>query len=89
MTTPLSRVSFDTDIRPLFRAIDVAHMLPFNVLLADYAYMSNPAGDHQNARSVHAFLTGARQPRMPIGGPFWTPTQLALYAKWMSDGFEP
>lgn len=37
---PEGATSFATDIKPLFRPIDVAHMKPFGVLLDDYAYMS-------------------------------------------------
>jgi hypothetical protein len=82
-------VSFATDILPLFRAIDIAHMQPAGVLLNQYSYMSNPANNHQNATTVQAYLTGAKQPRMPPGGPFWTQQQLDLYAQWMSDGYLP
>jgi hypothetical protein len=89
MTSKASPVSFANDIRPLFRPIDIAHMLPFDVRLDDYEYMSDAAGDHRNARLVGECLSGTRQPRMPIGGPFWTPEQLALYERWMSGGFRP
>jgi len=56
-------VSFANDIRPLFRPIDIEHMLPFAVLLDDYAYMSNAANDHKNARDVHDFLSGSQRRR--------------------------
>jgi hypothetical protein len=82
-------VSFAHDIRPLFRSLDIASMLPYDVLLGDYGYMSDPADDHRHARDVGDFLSGARQPRMPLDGPFWTDEQLLLYARWMSDGFQP
>jgi hypothetical protein len=82
-------VSFAKDIRVLFRAIDVAHMRPHEVRLDDYAYMSDPANGHKNALDVRDFLSGARQPRMPIGGPYWTVNQLALFERWMLDGFLP
>ena len=59
-------VSFARNIRPLFRPIDVAHMLPYGVRLADHAYMADPAGDYRNARSVAAYLVGMQQPRMPL-----------------------
>jgi hypothetical protein len=26
---------------------------------------------------------------MPVGGPFWTADQLAKFASWMDDGFQP
>lgn len=82
-------VSFGSDIRPLFRPIDVEHMRPFKVFLDDYIYMSDARNDHLHARVVRDYLSGTRQPRTPIGGPFWTAAQLALYEQWMSDGFQP
>lgn len=82
-------VSFARDIRPLFRPIDVEHMRPFNVLLDDYAYMTDPANDHQHALSVYEYLVGLKEPRMPIGGPFWTADQLAAFRRWMDEGFRP
>jgi hypothetical protein len=82
-------VSFARNIRPLFRPIDIAHMLPFGVRLGDYAYMADPSGDFRNARSVVAYLLGTHEPRMPLGGPFWTDAQLQLYQRWMDDGCQP
>jgi hypothetical protein len=82
-------VSFEKDIKPLFRLIDVEHMKPARVLLDDYAYMSDPASGHRHANDVGDYLTGNKQPRMPPGGPFWSEGQLELYAQWMSDGFQP
>lgn len=82
-------VSFANDIRPLFRPIDIATMLEFNVRLGEYAYMADPDDGYRNARDVGAYLTGDRQPRMPVGGPFWTEEQLRLFARWMDDGFHP
>ncbi len=84
-----TRVSFARDIRPLFRPIDVIHMVPFKVWLDDYGYMADAADDHRHAADIRDFLSGARQPRMPIGGPFWTAEQLELFERWMRDGFLP
>ncbi len=77
-------VSFERDIRPLFRPIDLEHMEPFGVLLDDHAYMSDP----KNAKDVYDFLTGDKTPQMPIGGPYWSKEQLELFSKWMSDGYQ-
>jgi hypothetical protein len=84
---PLS--SFARDVKPLFRPIDVNHMLPFGVRLNDFAYMGDPNNDHQNAKGVFARLTGTVTPRMPPGGPFWTDEMLSIYQRWMDDGFPP
>lgn len=78
-------VSFEQDIKPLFRQIDIDHMSGFDVLLDDYGYMS----DAKNAQSVLDFLNGTRQPQMPPGGPFWSVEQLALFSRWMEQGLKP
>jgi hypothetical protein len=58
-------VSFEADIKPLFRAIDISHMNPFGVELDDYSYMSNS----DNANSVLATLSthNGEPPSMPPG----------------------
>ncbi|HEX8500743.1 MAG TPA: hypothetical protein VF659_09140 [Pyrinomonadaceae bacterium] len=86
-------VSFNGDIKPLFRTKDINCMNGFGVQLADYGYMSDPAGDgtypdHANANHVYAHLAGTETPRMPTGGPFWDQSQLDLYRQWMSCGFQ-
>jgi hypothetical protein len=96
MTTP---VSYAKDIKPLFTKNDIDHMRPFKVNLDQFEWMSDPAAgsvgscanfdDHGNARSVFGYLTGDCTPRMPLGGPFWDADKLALYQRWMDDGFQP
>ena len=49
----MPKVSFEVDIKPMFRAIDISHMESFGVELDDYTYMSNPS----NADSVFATLS--------------------------------
>jgi hypothetical protein len=84
-------VSFAKDIRPLFRPIDIAHMKPFGVKLNDYNYISDPANNHKNAAQVQDNLSpqNGDAPAMPPGGPYWTPEQLALFAAWRTDGYQP
>jgi hypothetical protein len=83
----MAKVSFAADIKPLFRAVDIAHMNSFGVKLDDYTYMSDP----DNANSVLATLTpsGGDPPSMPPGGPYWNAAQLALFAQWQKDGYQP
>ena len=83
----MAQVSFAADIKPLFRAVDVSHMKRFGVELDDYTYMSDPS----NANSVLANLSpqNGEPPSMPPGGPYWTADQLALFAKWQEDGYQP
>lgn len=83
----MPQVSFAVDIKPLFRAVDIAHMKPFGVELDNYNYMSNPA----NADRVLATLSSHEDepPSMPPGGPYWTAAQLALFIQWQKDGYQP
>jgi hypothetical protein len=83
----MPQVSFSADIKPLFRAIDVAHMRPFSVELDDYTYMSNP----DNASRVLATLSphDGEPPSMPPGGPYWSTAQLALFEQWQNGGYQP
>ena len=77
--------SFARDIKPLFRQIDLDHMGRMGVNLDDYEWMSNKS----NAQNVYDFVVGTKQPKMPIGGPFWSQEQLDLFAAWMKDGCPP
>jgi hypothetical protein len=79
-------VSFERDIRSMFRPIDVEHMSKHNILLDDYTYMSDPSGDHGNTQAVEDTLT---QQSMPPGGPYWSAQQLDLYKQWRNDGCRP
>jgi hypothetical protein len=79
-------VSFERDIQPLFRQIDIEHMNKHNVLLDNYTYMSDPSNDHSNAQAVEDSLI---QQSMPPGGPYWNAQQLDLYKRWRSDGYRP
>ena len=65
------------------------HMQPQGVFLDNYTYMADYP-DHAPARHVYARLSGAEQPQMPPGGPYWSTAQLqTLASQWMIDGFLP
>ena len=81
-------VSFARDVRPLFRAVDIAHMKPSGHLLDDYAWMADAANDHGNARAVYESVRG-NPPSMPPGGPYWSAEQLEMFARWMRGGYLP
>ena len=83
----MPEVSFATDIKPLFRAVDISHMKSYNVKLDDYTYMSDP----NNANAVLANVSphDGEPPSMPPGGPYWTAAQLALFVQWQKDGYKP
>ena len=80
-------VSFERDIRPLFRAVDISHMDRHGIKLDDYTFMSNP----DNANKVLEALSPQddEPPVMPPGGPYWTADQLALFAQWQNEGYQP
>ena len=87
----MALVSFASDVKPLFRAIDVAHMKPMGIKLDDYVYMSDPANNYQNADDVQQALSpqDGNPPAMPPTGPYWSAEQLAMFARWRSDGYQP
>ena len=71
----------------MFRAIDISHMARHGINLDDYTFMSDP----DNADRVLGVLSlqEGDPPSMPPGGPYWTEEQLALFAQWQKDGYEP
>ena len=83
----MPKVSFAVNIKPLFRPVDISHMKGFGVELDNYGYMSDP----NNADAVLATLSPheGEPPSMPPGGPYWTPDQLALFAQWQKEGYQP
>jgi len=87
----MALVSFAADIKSLFRPVDIAHMNVHGVELDDYNYMSDPANNHANAEAVQQTVShlGGQPPSMPPGGPYWTEEQVALFAKWRTDGYQP
>jgi hypothetical protein len=85
--------SFEKDIAPLFTDGDTRCMGGMGVMLREFDYMANPAGDavyadHANARHVLARLKGTETPRMPPGGNPWGDEKLALFEAWMT-GWQP
>ena len=81
------KVSSARDIRPLFRAVDISHMKRYKINLGDYTFMSNP--DHANKVLRTLSPHGDDPPSMPPSGPYWTEDQLALFAQWQKDGYQP
>ena len=83
----MPQVSFARDIRPLFRDVDIEHMEVHGIKLDDYTFMSDP----NNADKVLETLSPLEgdPPAMPPGGPYWTADQLALFAEWQNEGYQP
>jgi hypothetical protein len=83
----MPHVSFARDIKPLFRAVDIAHMKRHKINLDDYTFMSKP--DHANKVLRTLSPHEDDPPSMPPSGPYWTEDQLALFAQWQKDGYQP
>ena len=83
----MPQVSFARDIRPLFRDVDISHMEAHGITLDDYTFMSDP----DNANKVLETLSPyeGEPPSMPPGGPYWTAEQLALFAQWQNEDYQP
>lgn len=83
----MPQVSFEDDIKPLFRPMDIEHMKVYGVELDNYTFMSNP----ENADKVLEALSphDDEPPSMPPGGPYWSAEQLALFSQWQEDDYQP
>jgi hypothetical protein len=78
---PPSPLTYSHDIRPLFRANDIACMDPRGKKLDDPTWMCVPA----NAQLVYAAVSAGRMP--PDGR--WSPDKVTLFKQWMDDGYNP
>ena len=78
-------VSFESDIKPLFRPMDIECMRSRGVFLINYDYMKDPV----NAQDVLDMLQPTGSPRMPFGGPYWSQDSLDLFQKWIDQGRQP
>lgn len=81
MSTLQAPVSFATDIRPLFRAIDVDHMAWF----CDLSKFEDVRDNAQNILDRLKGKGGAPMPPPTAGGP-WNADNIALFQKWIDDG---
>jgi hypothetical protein len=94
-------VSFESDILPLFRPMDIQCMRglqgenerkePRAVFLADYGFMSakDAAGNFAHANGVLARLRDTGASRMPLGGPYWSDESIDLFQSWINGGCKP
>jgi hypothetical protein len=81
--------TYTHDLRPKFRAQDIACMTPRGVHLDDAAWMCDPAAghgfaDHGNARRVYNALSRGVMP--PDSA--WPQPCLDTYDAWMAAGFQ-
>jgi hypothetical protein len=74
-------LSFATDIQPLFREIDVAHMKAAGFDLSKY--------DDVKARAQTIYQTVANGSMPPPPGPTWSTETCATFAAWIDQGCPP
>jgi hypothetical protein len=81
---PTSTTSFNRDILPLFRPVDVEHMTTFGVDLSTYETVKD------GAQTILDRLTQA-DPQLEVMPPPphqpWTKAQTDLFKRWMAEGF--
>ncbi|MER8640187.1 hypothetical protein [Mesorhizobium sp. M1365] len=78
---PGQAVGFAHDIVPLFRPVDINCMRARHVLLADLAWMAQPA----NAARVLSKLSAGEMPP----GAAWPPEKVKLFSDWIDGGYQP
>jgi hypothetical protein len=83
MTKP---ISFEADIRPLFTEMDIRGMMKaFN--LASYDDVkAHSAAIYDRIRGIGGAVM---PPPPPKGDGPWPQSRIELFAKWMTDGFQP
>jgi hypothetical protein len=75
--------SFQTDIRPLFRPVDIDHMKRRGLDLSKYDDVKNNGQDIYDR--VSSTDDNFRMPRPP--DPPWTKAKIDLFKKWTDEGF--
>jgi hypothetical protein len=76
-------VSFARDIAPLFTPTDVQHMKFF----CDLSKLADNQKFAQQILQRLKGLGGAVMPPPPAAP--WSPSQIALYQQWITDGLQP
>jgi hypothetical protein len=74
--------SFAKDIRPLFRDVDVQHMTDLGLDLSDYQQVRDRSADILMKVKL---ITARRMPPPP--DPAWTAEKIALFQKWVDEGY--
>jgi hypothetical protein len=86
--TAAAEISFERDIVPLFRPMDIecmAGLASGGVFLVDYDFMSQKV----NAQKVIDRLKMIGPNRMPLGGPYWSDASIQLLQDWINGGAKP
>lgn len=78
-------LSFATDIKPMFTAMDQDHMLN-QVGLFD---LWNYSDVKSNAPAIFSAVQSGSMPPSDSGEQAWTPSQVAKFKQWMDENFPP
>jgi hypothetical protein len=78
-------LSFATDIKPMFTAMDQDHMLN-QVGLFD---LWNYDDVKSNATAIYNDVQSGRMPPSDSGEPRWSPDKVATFKQWMDENFPP
>jgi len=71
-------MGFATDIRPMFREVDVRHMQPHGYDLSNYVDVK------QKAAAIYQAVANGSMPPGPEDR--WTPQMLETFKAWMDAG---
>jgi hypothetical protein len=78
--------SYQADIRPLFTERDIRGMIKAFSLASYDDVKKNAAAIYDRFRGIGGALM---PPRPPVGEGPWPQSNIDLFAKWMSDGYQP
>jgi hypothetical protein len=77
------KLSFATDIRPMFTDMDVEHMKAFDVDL------SSRDDVEKHADAIYETVRGGTMPPPGSGEVRWTPEMCERFGRWRTQGFAP
>lgn len=82
-------ISFEKDIRPLFKPQDITCMKSVNNLAGAFD-LSNYKDVRSYASKIYNMLTlEGSEYRMPMGGPYWSDENIALFREWVAADCPP
>jgi hypothetical protein len=82
----MKMASFQTDIRPLFTECDIQGMSKAFNLGSYHEVKKNAGAIYDRIRGIDGAVM---PPPPPRGEGPWQQSRIELFAKWMSDGFQP
>ena len=80
-------LSFATDIKPVFTAMDQDHMLNQQGMFDLWSY--DDVKTPENAKAIHDAVEAGRMPPPTSGEPRWTEEKVAKLQQWIDEGCAP